>query len=236
MTEPTKPLATGGMSSSGTTTVVKINGPKLDAADKKVLCSAVCHCKAVPNIGKDGRSLKQTCVSGQLRELDEALGHAGTYKPEVNYDMTKQPPAPIMDSDIDTKAHGWLPGWINKYWDTIGEDGNPRPKYKSGRGYVRRPDVVIVKNPNLPPNQDNIKQVVEIKFPPDIMNDPQREAYETIAGGPQKLVELEPDDCDCNKPEPSSSKIPVEHLGKAAAAAGILYMILTKRPMRVPAY
>ena len=31
----------------------------------------------------------------------------------------------------------------------------------------RRPDVVIVKDPNLPPTQDNIKHVVEIKFGTD---------------------------------------------------------------------
>lgn len=236
MTEPTKPLATGSMSSSGTTTVVKINRPNLDAGDKKVLCSAICKCKAVPGIGEDGRSLKQSCVSGQLKSLDEILKHTSPYKAEVNYDMTKQPPEPIMDSEIATKTHGYLPGWIKKYWDAPGQDDNQRPKFKPGKGYVRRPDVVIVTNPNNPPTQDNIKQVVEIKFPPDTMGDPQRRAYENIAGGANKLVELGPDDCDCNQPDPNPSKIPVEQIGTAATVGGILYMLLTKKPPPIPAY
>lgn len=236
MTEPTNPLGAGGMSPEGTTTVVKINRPRLDAEDKKVLCSAICNCKAVPGIGKDGRSLKQACVSQQLNKLDKLLGHASPYKAEVNFDMTKQPPSPIMNSDIETKAHDFLPGWIKKYWDTPDQEGNQRPPFKSGKGYIRRPDVVIVRDPNAPPTQDNLKKVVEIKFPPDRMTPAQQEAYEEIAGDPAKLETLGPDDCDCNQPEPNKSKIPVEQIGKAATLAGILYMLFTKRPPPLPAY
>ncbi|PBQ13745.1 hypothetical protein CCL09_23290 [Pseudomonas congelans] len=95
---------------------------------------------------------------------------------------------------------------------------------------VRRPDVVIVNDPTKPPTQDNIKQVVEIKFPPDKMDERQELAYIRIAGDETKLVEMGPGDCDCNQSEPNSSKIPVEQLGPAALLAGILYMLLTKRP------
>ena len=236
MTEPIKPsvpLATGGMSQGGTTTVVKINRPNADFVDKKVLCSAICKCKNDPGIGKDGRSLKQSCVSKQLRGLDAALEHRSPYKPEVNYDMTKQPPEPIMDSAVDTKPHDWLPGFLKKHWEA--DHGSP---YLKGMGMVRRPDVVIVKDPSRPPTQDNIKQVVEIKFPPDTMDIRQSQAYIRIAGDDNKLVEMGPDDCDCNQPEPKASKIPVEQLGMAAAALKLLYMIVTKRPppSTVPAY
>ncbi|MEO5933367.1 MAG: VRR-NUC domain-containing protein [Duganella sp.] len=236
MTEPIKPsapLATGGMSQGGTTTVVKINRPNVDFVDKKVLCSAICKCKNDPGIGIDGRSLKQSCVSKQLRGLDAALEHRSPYKPEVNYDMTKEPPEPIMDSAVDTKPHDWLPGFIKKHWEA--DHGSP---YLKGMGMVRRPDVVIVKDPSRSPTQDNIKQVVEIKFPPDDMDEKQARAYIRIAGDDSKLVKIGPENCDCNQPEPKPSKIPVEQLGMAAAALKLLYMIVTKRPppSTVPAY
>lgn len=238
--KPSAPLATGGMSPEGTTTVVKIHRPNADYGDKKVLCSAICKCKETPGKGVDGRSLKQACVSKRLKELDGIMRHNSPYKPEVNYDMTKEPPAPIMDSEVATKGHDWLPGWIRKWWDVPDEDGNQRPPFKAGRGLVRRPDVVIVKDPYKPPVQENIKQVIEIKFPPDTMDAPQREAYAQIAGGDHKLVEMGPEDCDCNKPDPDPSKIPVEELGTAAVAARILYMLLTRRPppgpVPVPAF
>lgn len=236
MTEPTKPLATGGISRSGTTTPVKITRPTADFVDKKVVCSAICKCKDMPSIGKNGSLLKQSCVSGRLNALDKVLEHTSPYKPEVNYDMTKHPPAPIMDSDVETKPHDWVPGWIKKYWKLPDAEGNVRPKFLKGTGLIRRPDVVIVKDPNKPPTQDNIKQIVEIKFPPDTMDDPQREAYEKIAGSPTKLVEMGPDNCDCDKPDPDPPKIPVEDLGKAAALAGLGYAIFTRRPPPALAY
>lgn len=228
--KPGAPLASGGMSTEGTTTPVKINKPELDFTDKNVLCSAICKCKSTPGIGKDGRSLKQSCVSGQLKALDGILKHRSPYKPEVNYDMTRQPPAPIMDRNVETKGHDWLPGWIKKWWDAPDDQGSRRPPFTAGEGMVRRPDVVIVNDPTKPPTQDNIKQVVEIKFPPDKMDERQELAYIRIAGDETKLVEMGPGDCDCNQSEPNSSKIPVEQLGPAALLAGILYMLLTKRP------
>ena len=228
MTEPIKPsapMATGGMSPGGTTTVVKINRPNVDFVDKKVLCSAICKCKDASGVGKDGRSLKQSCVSGQIKGLDAVLEHRSPYKPEVNYDMTKQPPEPIMDSAVDTKPHDWLPGFLKKHWEA--DHGSP---YLKGVGMVRRPDVVIVNDPTKPPTQDNIKQVVEIKFPPDKIDKPQEDAYVQIAGSDSKLVVIGPEECDCNQPDLKPSKIPVEEIGAAAALARILYMLITRRP------
>ncbi|AYR24520.1 VRR-NUC domain-containing protein [Herbaspirillum rubrisubalbicans] len=228
MTEPTPPsapLATGGMSREGTTTVVKINQPAVDFKDKKVLCSAICKCNDAPGIGKDGRSLKQSCVSSRLRELDKLLEHRSPYKPEVNYDMTKMPPEPIMDSSIETKVHDWLPGWISKYWEV--DHGSP---YLKGAGMIRRPDVITVLDPRKPPTQENIKQVVEIKFPPDYMDELQAAAYTRIAGDDSKLITIGPENCDCNQPEPEQSKIPIEQLGAASFLASILYTLLTKKP------
>lgn len=228
----------GRMSVKGETNPIPERLPTLEPQDQKVICSAICKCKDVPGIGKDGRSLKQSCVSARIKELDRLLGHRSPYKPEINYDMTKQPPAPIMDSGVETKGHDWLAGWIKKRWDEPDAQGNRRPPFKAGKGHVRRPDLVIVKDPSKPPTQDNIKQVVEIKFPPDTMDDPQRKAYTLIAGGENKLAEIGPERCDCNQPDPSPPKIPVEQFAPAAGVLGLLYMLVTRRPPpgRVPAF
>jgi VRR-NUC domain len=215
-------LATGGMSRAGTTTIVKINRPNVGAYDKTVLCAAICKCKDTPGKGVDGRSLKQSCVSGVLKSVDKAMDHKSPYKPEVNYDMTKSPPAPIMDSSVETKGHDWLPGWIAKYWD----QGGTRPPFQAGEGMIRRPDVVIVNDPSKPPTQDNIKQVVEVKFPPDKMDEKQEKAYTSIAGGEDKLVEMGPDDCNCDRPRPDPPKVPAPDSQSITAGMLLLTILL----------
>ncbi|WP_238923173.1 VRR-NUC domain-containing protein [Achromobacter ruhlandii] len=183
---------------AGTTTPVSSGLSRLPPPDQSVLCSAICKCQSTPGIGKDGRKLNQVCVSGRLKELDKLLSGRSPYKPEVNYDMTQAPPEPIMDSEDDTQPHGWLRGWIDKYW---GDPEKDRPNWKPKRGYIRRPDVVIVNNPNRSPYQDNIRLVVEIKFPNDDPTDGQLEAYALIAGDENKVVLLQAADCDCNEVE-----------------------------------
>lgn len=218
MTLPTPPsLATGSMSPSGTTTVVKINRPKIDPGDKKVLCSAMCKCDKTPTIAADGKRLKQNCVAVSFKALNGVLGNSN-YKQEINYNMTTQPPSPIMDSMITTLAHKWLPGYIEKYM----------PGFVANSGQIRRPDIVIVYDPTKPPTQDNIKQIVEMKFPPDTLSDPQRVAYQRIAGDKTKFVTLEPSDCDCEKSKPDETMIPVEKLETAVKASEILMRILTR--------
>ncbi|XTO33708.1 VRR-NUC domain-containing protein [Pseudomonas aeruginosa] len=128
--------------------------------------------------------------------------------------MTKNPPQPILDSQTGNSPHGWIPGWISKYWDEDPE----HPPFKPGKGMIRRPDVIIVQNPNRPPTQDNIKQVVEMKFPPDPHNREQLEDYAAIAGNKNKIVEMKPSDCDCGQ-ENQRSKVPVEQAGWAVAIA-----------------
>ncbi|WP_272016601.1 VRR-NUC domain-containing protein [Pseudomonas aeruginosa] len=227
-------LAQGGMSPEGKTNPVGILEPKLDPQDKQVLCSAICHCSSTPNVSQDGRNLKQACVAQRLGELDEILRGRSPYKPEVSYDMTKSLPQPILDSQTGSSAHGWIPGWISKYWNEDPE----HPPFKPGRGMIRRPDVVIVKDPIRPPTQDNIKQVVEMKFPPDPTNEVQAGAYAVIAGSKNKVVEMQSTDCDCSQ-ENQQSKVPVEELGWAAAiASGVVYFLTrgrSPRPM-IPAY
>ena len=70
--------------------------------------------------------------------------------------------------------------------------------YKSGEGHVRRPDVVIVKNPQKPPDQKNIERVVEMKFSGDVFGYEQRNAYQRIAGIKAKFMSMEENDCNCS--------------------------------------
>lgn len=232
MTEPLKPpLATGGMSPEGDTTVVRISQPALDATDKKVLCSAMCQCDKAPDVAADGKQLKQACVASRMKALDKMLDHRSPYKQEINYDMTKRPPAPIMDSGIETKGHDFLPGWIRKYWG----DDPQHPPFRSGEGMIRRPDVVIVNDPTKPPTQDNIKQIVEMKFPPDSISPEQKRDYIKIAGTDKKLRTLKPSNCDCDKPDPDAPHIPVERLGWAAAIASLFLFVGTEGKTPLPA-
>ncbi|ARU88544.1 VRR-NUC domain-containing protein [Pseudomonas sp. M30-35] len=227
-------LAQGGMSPEGKINPVDLLKPKLDPKDKKVLCSAICYCSTTPNVSQDGKNLKQACVAQRLGELDEILQGRSPYKPEVSYDMTKNPPQPILDSQTGINSHGWIPGWIRKYWDEDPE----HPPFKPGRGLIRRPDVVIVNDPQKPPTQDNIKQVIEMKFPPDQPDNKQAKAYGKIAGNKNKVVEMKSTECDCSQ-ENQQSKVPVEELGWAAAAVSAAMYFLTRgrtpRPM-IPAY
>lgn len=176
----------------GQTTSVQLRGAGLGPQDKKVVCKAVCVCSRKPDEGASGQNLRQQCVSRNLRDVDRSMDWQSPYKSEVNYDMSKDPPAPIMRSANPLEAHPYLPGWIKKHWHG-GQD-----EYPAGSGAVRRPDVVIVKDGSLPPTQDNIKNIVEIKFPPQAPDLGQTEDYETIAGASNKVVVLGPQNCDCS--------------------------------------
>ncbi|WP_372437751.1 VRR-NUC domain-containing protein [Pseudomonas chlororaphis subsp. aureofaciens] len=225
------PLSTGGMSAPGQTTDVGLTKPRLAPGDKKVLCSAACYCQATPNVAVDGKNLKQQCVAARLNGLDKILMGRSPLKPEVSYDMTKKPPVPIMDSQSGDNPHSWIPGWIKKYWD---QDPD-HPPFEAGTGMIRRPDVVIVNDPRKSPTQDNIKQVVEMKFPPDSPNTKQTAEYAKIAGGSNKVVTLDARECDCTQEE-QTSRVPSEELGWAAAIAAAAAWLLSRGKTPVPRF
>ena len=216
-----------------TTKVVGIGSNQLDPEDEKVLCSAICHCHYNPKKGKVGQNLYQSCVSERLSDLDKFLGHRSPWKPEISYDMHKSPPEPIMDKGILTKAHDSVIGWIKKYWEK--DKGYP---YEKGEGMIRRPDVVIVKDPSKPPTQDNIKNVVEIKFGDDEFGTRQKDAYEEIAGDPNKVKVLDPDKCKCSdsdNKDGNKSQV-TEWLTWAAGVAAALYSLRKGKLPKFPKY
>nr|WKF57743.1 hypothetical protein HUO10_002236 [Paraburkholderia busanensis] len=214
----------------GRTNQVHLRRNSLDAQDRQALCAIICKCNAMPTIGVDGQRLKQQCVSGRLKAADALGDHQSPYKAEINYDMSRDPPAPIMNSGTSTKAHDYLPGWIQKYWP--GGLGGYTPRV----GNIRRPDVVIVNDPSLPPTQDNIKNVVEIKFPPDRRDSKQQEAYARIAEDSGKVAVMEPSDCGCSdgdgtKPTRSTSRVTSSDLDEALGTGFGSYMHGTPPPM-----
>ena len=131
-----------------------------------------------------------------------------------------------MDKNILTKGHEYVWGWIKKNW--LNDKGY---EYEKGQGMSRRPDVVIVKDPNLPPTQDNIKHVVEIKFGTDTFEKPQRDAYTEIAGDRTKVKVLDPDECGCNSDDDGKKSTVTEW---ATAAVATLVALAQLRKGKIP--
>ena len=190
----------------------------LSPENKKILCTAICKCEKSPNIGKTGNQLKQSCVSSALNQLDKILYNRSTIKPEINYDMTQTLSAPIMSRGNPLSGTEYLP---NRVIDN--------PGFTPNSGMVRRPDVVIVKDQTQPPVQENIKNVVEIKFPGDSYTEKQQLAYEKIAGDPNKVSTLSPCDCDCdqNDKERKAAEDKAKQVGTALTLVEILLIILS---------
>lgn len=164
-----------------------------------IICPVICQCNKTAPLSAAGAQLKQQCVSKGLAVADAAAGNRSPVKPEVNYDMTKQPPAPIMSRSNPLLPSTYLPGRLAEI-----------PNFVAGAGMVRRPDAVVVKDVTRPPTQDNLRSVVEIKFPPDSMDEAQERAYQRIAGE-APLIQLGPQECNCPKPEEEKvpEKVPV---------------------------
>ncbi|WP_321967053.1 VRR-NUC domain-containing protein [Burkholderia cepacia] len=219
--------APGGVTPGGQTTPVHLKPLSLDPLDKKVICKAVCVCNRSPDRSETEAKLKQQCVSRNLRDLDKSMDWRSPYKAEVNYNMDNSPPTPVMRSLTTREPHPYLPGWLEKYWPG-GLDGYER-------GTMRRPDVVIVKDPSLPPTQDNIKNVVEIKFPPQKRDTEQEEDFRLIAGSREKLEVMGPQDCDCSNDdgEENPAKVAAEKLSELARA---LRKLIGKGPPQLPGF
>ncbi|WP_437946576.1 type VI secretion system tip protein TssI/VgrG [Sorangium sp. So ce296] len=156
------PMQAGGLGGGG--------GPL--TPEEGAVCGFICRCKE--------ERLRQQCVTRHIRALEDASAHSSPLKAEVPYDMSKDPPEPIMSKN------------------------DPRRATRSSPKGSRIPDVVVVKDGTKPPTQDNIKEVIEVKFPPDKLKDLQRADYVVIAGR-APFVELGPERCGCppqNKPQP----------------------------------
>jgi type VI secretion system secreted protein VgrG len=163
--------------------------------EQGVICDAMCSCKNardLPNIGpgpvvrgKTGRN-RQQCVADRLWAYDRALSNQSTIKAEVPYDMSQDPPAPIMSRNDPT-----------------------RPTH-SRPGGSRIPDVVLVNDPTKPPTQDNIRKIIEMKFDNDPLDPDQIVVFRQIAPPGVPVETWTTETCGCGKDEPEPKKVPVE--------------------------
>ncbi|WGS54918.1 nuclease (plasmid) [Paraburkholderia sp. D15] len=195
----------------GQTTVVG-SRQGLSPEEKQKLCDLMCKCGRIGVIypTKTGsRVLRQKCVAQRL-DADNSVSKAMTgkpteYMPEVAYDMSPkppEPPVPIMSDHDPLTRHSSMIDWIRSQWPG-GMGGYVKGK-KAGLDQIRRPDVVIVNDPNQPPVQSNIKAVVEMKFD-DEFGYGQEMSYRRIAGDKSKYVALKRADCGCGDDDPQKT-------------------------------
>lgn len=189
-------VQTGSMASAanGTSTVVqqcpihpsgRLPLEERKALDNKLICMVMCCCKDYPAVGAADQNLMQGCADSVFESADAALGWQSRYKSEISYVMrpldapgglpTGAPPAPLMSqTTVPTRPSQ---NWIQRASQALGSS------WEKGSGMVRRPDLIIVDNPCLPPVQSNIERVAELKFGGDQNDADQNEAYQKIAGG-----------------------------------------------------
>lgn len=105
----------------------------------------------------------------ELEQAGAALAQ-GVQLTAVRYDMTRSPPAPIMESAPGAGRRGLLSRWLAQ---------DREPDLDQGR--MRRADVVILNDPTLPPTQDNIRQIVAMPASA-ALSDRKMAAFDKIAG------------------------------------------------------
>lgn len=217
------------------------------AIDDKLFCAVMCCCKKGASKGAADQDLKQQCVDDVFTSADKELGWKSRYKSEISYVMnpasTPGQPMPLMSqtSGIPTKPTDY---WQGRARQQLGDGWIP------GAGMVRRPDIVVVDNPALPPAGANIERVVEMKFDGDVSDPEASTAYRTIAGNRLDKFSVmraggapQPGDqkCDCDD-EDNKRYVPVltpeaqaeqerkaqtikRAAGAGAAAAGIMAVL-----------
>ncbi|WP_437946582.1 type VI secretion system tip protein TssI/VgrG [Sorangium sp. So ce296] len=168
------PMQAGGLGGGG--------GPL--TPEEGAVCGFICRCKE--------ERLRQQCVTRHIRALEDASAQTSPLKAEVPYDMSKDPPEPVMSKN------------------------DPRRATRSSPKGSRIPDVVVVKDGTKPPTQDNIKEVIEIKFPSDKLDEEQRREYTEIAGTARFEV-LGPDRCGCPRQKPQPQGMTAGDVAEIAA-------------------
>jgi type VI secretion system secreted protein VgrG len=132
---------------------------------------------------------------------DAAMGGQSKMKAEVPYDMSQNPPVPIMSRNEPS-----------------------RPTRGSPRG-SKIPDIIVVKDPTKPPTHDNIERIIEVKFGKDKLSPEQRQKYQRI-GGTVPVEVWTPETCGCGDGEKERERVPVEEIVVVGIALLLLFLIL----------
>lgn len=186
------------------------------------ICSFVCFCSVNPMQSRTGRNMKQMCVDNALDAVNEAADTG--IRPQVGYYMRKPPqrPEPLMLKDRSGQETSAPIRNFGHMINRIRRLKTPATALVKDevetytKGELRIPDAVVLKDPCLPPTQDNLLGVVEVKFRGDRWGKGQKDAYERIAGSQNGLKELNEDTCKCDgteqQLEPDDSMQPARDL------------------------
>jgi hypothetical protein len=206
------------------------------------LCLIVCKCDDDPVSSKSGKSeLKQQCVENTLKLKDSAQRKAGLgpsrLRPEVPYNMKNRPPTPLLHR---------VPGGTSldpteNLAVRMSQEGLKSAKNNAGKYQVRVPDVVIPRSIDMTAagaaaslTAPSIEAVVEIKF--DELRDPyQISDYEKIAGDPNRVVELNPEECKCKKRDRKKALQEEYEKAKQHATRPAPQSVIPRVPDNVPA-
>ena len=149
--------------------------------------------------------LKQIVMTLAVRVDERLVNYYWQYKAEVSFDMWPEV--------ISNGRNAPIPFLSGKVEDGPGRRHSLNP-FPLGRrvGFLRRPDVIIVKNPmdrwpgrslvdhQGAPHVDNSLRLVEVKFPGDDWGEGQEEAYQKIAGNPgeymRRMTVIDVSDCN----------------------------------------
>ncbi len=165
--------------------------------EEVILCGNICVCAANPA----PFVRPSDCLTARMRALEEASGHTSKIKVEVPYDMSTDPPTPIMSKN------------------------DPRRATRGRPADSQIPDFTITKDGTRRATQDNIEKIIEVKIPPDRWRPGQREAYQKIAGT-APVEELNPQRCGCPKREPEPRPQPQVTLADAAEMALLTVFVI----------
>ena len=174
--------------------------------------------------------LQQNCVATLFQSLDAASDYRSWVKAEVWFDMDgykagfrnigdKVPgrPQPLMSRTVPTKPLHWHWGVISH----VGRRKNPtlsQPTFTPKGASLRRPDIIVVRNPARPPEESNIAMIYEMKFE-ERRDEGQVRAYQRIVNGdPRRVDVVEVKDCRCEKRRERLREVTREELLAWAAA------------------
>lgn len=211
MTQATSSVTSSIMDAAKCLVATQYEASCAPVSQRTELCMYICCCNSFP-IKQGGRQLKQLCVDRMMAAKSTQLrGIVGS----PAYLMAKPPVLITPKNAPQMRAVAKLFKILKR------EEPDDAPERM-----FRIPDVVICEDPNKEPMPGNIKQIYDIKFPGDRWRGTQKEDYEKIAGGKDKVDELNPENCLCKgkeEYEKAYDSVPAEVRQQAGALAASMF-------------
>ena len=181
------------------------------------VCLYVCCCNSFPIVttGMVIRRLKQVCVDRMMAAKD--VQERGII-PSPAYFMPDKG-APQLITPLNSNKLRFQARVLKELRKMEHPEAQVYPT-------IRIPDIVFVKDPDVPPIGDNIELVGDIKFPGDRWQPGQEEDYKKISGKNLKPKEFTVEDCGCAEKEDYErdyKTLPAEAQEQASALAEKAY-------------